>query len=502
LNSVVADALPTAFGGNFAFWSPDARALAADTTTGLQRLRLPDGTPELITTLKGPVLGGTWSETGALLFAQVTSAVELYTVPAGGGSAAKIELPGVGEGGYFWPEFLPGGNDFLVSFQPRGAPLPDVYLATLRDGKAENPVRLMTNPTAASFTPAAGGRLLFVRSDTLYSQSLNLTRRSLEGDPEVVVRGVASSPIFRAASFSVSRTGVVAWRPGREAISQLTTFDRQGKSLGTTGPAGLLLSVKLSPDERHVLVSSGTDVWMAEIDQPGRQILSQDAFPTTWAWSSKTSQFLVPRGLRLFERPLSAIEDKSAEHEIGRAEGLVRIEDVSSDGRSVLFTPGPNSTALFSLSLDTHMSSPVLQSGEYVFNARFSPDGKWIVFEAYPAGDLATRPGGIYVQPFPKGPRRQVSGTGQYPVWRRDGKEIVFHDFMRGGIASIAVQPIGADLKFGNSETLFTVRWPSESVSDVTPMAVSRDGSRIYLPQPMDQPDSNVIHVRTGWTSH
>jgi len=30
-------------------------------------------------------------------------------------------------------------------------------------------------------------------------------------------------------------------------------------------------------------------------------------------------------------------------------------------------------------------------------------------------------------------------------------------------------------------------------------LAVSRDGSRFYYPQAPDQPDSDVIHVRTGW---
>jgi hypothetical protein len=36
-------------------------------------------------------------------------------------------------------------------------------------------------------------------------------------------------------------------------------------------------------------------------------------------------------------------------------------------------------------------------------------------------------------------------------------------------------------------------------VLDVSPLAVSRDGSRFYFPQAAEQPDSDVIHVRTGW---
>ena len=32
-------------------------------------------------------------------------------------------------------------------------------------------------------------------------------------------------------------------------------------------------------------------------------------------------------------------------------------------------------------------------------------------------------------------------------------------------------------------------------------LAVSRDGSRFYFPQAVEQPDSDVIHVKMGWLS-
>jgi hypothetical protein len=32
----------------------------------------------------------------------------------------------------------------------------------------------------------------------------------------------------------------------------------------------------------------------------------------------------------------------------------------------------------------------------------------------------------------------------------------------------------------------------------MNPLAVSRDGSRIYFPQAIEQPEADVIHVRTG----
>jgi len=144
--------------------------------------------------------------------------------------------------------FLPGGEDFLFLYESpseeRG-----IYLATLRDGKGADPVLLMRNETAARYTPAGGGRLLFVRDDNLYAQRLDRTARKLEGEPELIQRDVASSPAFFEAHLSVSRAGVVAWRPGKAGLSQVTIFNRQGKQLGMAGSPSVVQTLRLAPDE-------------------------------------------------------------------------------------------------------------------------------------------------------------------------------------------------------------------------------------------------------------
>jgi hypothetical protein len=57
-------------------------------------------------------------------------------------------------------------------------------------------------------------------------------------------------------------------------------------------------------------------------------------------------------------------------------------------------------------------------------NAVFSPDGKWV---AYQAG----RPGenGVFVQPFPTTDAKYQVSTGSaahHPAWSRDGKQIIY----------------------------------------------------------------------------
>ena len=474
------------------FWAPDSRSVFFDGAGELWRLRLPGGAPERITTVQGPVPGGTLSGSGVLLFAALKTRYDLFIAPAGGGEAQQIALPGLPEGRYFSPEFLPGTNDFLVTFEPLGAAEGEIYLAMLRDEQPADPVLLMCNQTAPHYTPAGGGQLLFVRDDVLYSQSLNTSARRLEGDPEVVERDVASAPGFRRAHFSVSDAGVLAWRPGREGFVHLTTFDRAGREIGTSGPPSGILSVKLAPDERRLLVAGITEQWLAEPDQPGQLVVSRTQGSLTTLWSPDSTRFLVPERGRVLERPVSG----GPEREIANVPGLVRLEDVSPDGNVVLFTGGALATSVFAARLDGGGDPwPVLQTGERVFDTRFAPDGRWIVFEAYP--DNVVSGGGIYVQPFPgPGLRRQISPNGQFPVWRKDGAEIVFLD--EDQVWSIRVEEAGTDLCFSEQEPLFPVR-PPGGVEDITLLAITRDGSRIYLPQPVEQIDSDVIHIRTGW---
>src|SRR4029450_11517999 len=115
-------------------------------------------------------------------------------------------------------------EDFLVVAAGSRIEESGIYLATLRDGRAADPVLLMKTATAVRYTPAGGGRILFVRNDNLYAQTLNRTTRTLEGGPEFIQQRVASSPSFYAAHFSVSRTGVVAWRPGAARLSRANIF--------------------------------------------------------------------------------------------------------------------------------------------------------------------------------------------------------------------------------------------------------------------------------------
>lgn len=196
-------------------WSADSKAVIFPALENLIRIRVPDGAPEVISRIMVGERGAAVSDRGTIL---LVTGSRLAIAPPGG-QAQPVDVQALKVGEVKDPQFLPGSEDFLLLALPRRGD-GEVYLATLRDGKVVNSTFLMKSDTSVRYTRAGGGRILFVRDDNLYSQRLDRKGRRLEGEPVLFQRGVASLPGFgqNRAAFSVSRSGMVAWRPGESRI--------------------------------------------------------------------------------------------------------------------------------------------------------------------------------------------------------------------------------------------------------------------------------------------
>jgi serine/threonine-protein kinase len=484
---------------NPGFWANDSKTYVYCDADSVRKIRVPDGASELIAKgVVGPVLGGGVSAGGAIVFTAVKALPHLYVVPSSTSEVKPLEITGLPEGNSFWPEFLPDSEEILFLHQSssdeRG-----VYLAALRDGKGADPVLLMRNDTAAHYTSAGGGRILFVRDDNLYAQRLNRTSRKLDGDPELIQRAVSSSPAFFTAHFSVSRAGILAWRPGRAGLSQVAVLNRQGKEIAAAGAPSVIQTLRLAPDETRLLLAYFRRAWLLEPGKPGQQQLEQGSWNMLWSPDGTRFVELIPgdKGLHMVERPVTG----GPSRDLPTPPGIGRPLDISGDGKTLLFNRGAVDTALFSFRLDGSEKDArsLVQTGEAIAHAAFSPDGLSIVYTAYAFSRGAT--GGIYVQPFP-GPglrRTQIASGGNYPIWRKDGREIVYIDPYQGRdyIWSVSVTP-GADVHNGTPTPLFPIRMPASTFGDLNFLGVSRDGSRFYIPQAVEQPGSDVINIRTG----
>lgn len=479
---------------NQAVWK-DVQTISFGTTREeLVSVRLPDGPPEVTPYpgFQGFSRGRTWSDKGTALLSMYD---RLETIGKDG-KAAIVQDPTGKPGSYFSPRFIPGTEDFIVHHRPAQEAIGDVWLATLSDGAITNISVLMKNATSARFTPAGGGHLLYVKNDNLYAQSLDLSSRRLVGDPKLVAKSVASQPSssIALADFSVSENGVIAWRSGRAGTSQIAVFDRTGKQVGIAGPEGDVSTIVVSPkDASRVLAVgySGNDSFIAEVGQDEKVAVTPNVI---WYWWSKDGTLLYgQRDNLLVTRPV----DGGSETVVGRFawDGPAMPMDLSPDGKSLLLTCGNvGPLCVSTLSDDGVFGAPVQisASNDSHLDASFSPDGKSVVYSVTGSG--------IYVQPFPgPGRRVEVAAKGEDPLWRLDGKEILYAEGL-SAVMSVSVSGNSGALSFGTPQKLFEgLRRPLSSVTRSRSLGISADGSRIYWAQGVEQPGDGLINVMFGF---
>jgi len=293
---------------------------------------------------------------------------------------------------------------------------------------------------------------------------------------------VASFATVRTAYFSVSRNGTIAWRCGTAVVSQVVIFDRKGNRTGTAGTAAPIESIRLSPDgSRLVAYGEGTS-WIVDANGSGRVSLNHASFGD-YLWSPDSSRLLFAGTGKIWEMPASDPSQTRVLADIPG--GIPFLRGIPSDGRRILYN---NGSGLFFVALDGK-GAPERVTGASG-NAGLSPDGTWIVYASTPES-------GIYTQ-FLSGTSmpRQIANRGSGVVWRADGKEILYEE--RGKIWSVRVESSSAALRFGTPELLFTAAAPMGLNNGSHPLAVNRDGSRIYFLQSAEQPQSGVIQVRTA----
>jgi eukaryotic-like serine/threonine-protein kinase len=311
-------------------------------------------------------------------------------------------------------------------------------------------------------------------------------------------------PTVDKAVFSVSRGEVLATQTGKGAsLSQLTWFDRSGKSSGTVGTPGIYNNVRLSPDGRRVAADQtdangrNIDIWVHQPAQGATTRLTFDpsAHQTPiWSPDGKQILFSVNRKLGMQVYLKNADGSGSEEGVVDLGAVLINSWDWSRDGKNVLVRKG---NELWDLSWPERMPKPLFQARWTVRNAQFSPDGWWIAYASNETGSME-----IYVSPFPSasGKWQVSSGGGEEPRWRQDGKEL-FYVSAEGKMMAVAVTA-GASFKAGSPVALFqTHRRQPISSGNVFSYDVSGDGQRFLIATKMDEANAAPLAITLNWAS-
>ena len=416
------------------FWSPDSRFVGFR-ARGLMKIDLTGGLPQTIASSQGGETSA-WGA-GEVIVTKPTAQGRLYRVsPAGGAMAPVTALDeALGETGHSWPEFLPDGRHFL--FLARSTQSENdcvIYLGSL---DSPDRVRLFASGSQAVY--ASPGYLIYMQGNTLLAHSFDLRTLRVAGEPMAIAEAVERNPGSCRGSFSVSQTGVLAYRA--TADTELVWFDRGGRRLEKVGPPGQYRNPALSPDEQQVAVArtdpqiGTTDIWLLEPARGGASRLTFDSGPDdmpVWSPDGRRVAFKSRREGRWgFYRQTSGGGGPEELLLTGLNPGATPY-GWSPDEKFLVYSaadaalPAGRESLWLLPWVGDRKPVPFLRMPFSRSQSAVSPDGRWIAYVSQESGRAG--PADVYVSPFPTGDgKTQISvGGGMEPQWRRDGRELFF----------------------------------------------------------------------------
>jgi serine/threonine-protein kinase len=289
------------------------------------------------------------------------------------------------------------------------------------------------------FSPS--GHIVYARGGSLYAVPFDLGSLAVTGPSVKVVDGVLMSTNTGAAYYDVSSTGALAYASGVAEGGERTLVwvDRQGKAEPLPLPPRSYVFPRISPDQKTLAVEVEGAIHNLYTYDFARGVMTKMttdgmSHAPVWTPEGKTLCFRSWRAgtMTMWRMPADRSGPESRLSNVGRYQSVV---SVSPDGRSILFdqmNPGTG-TDVYVLPLDQpDKPRPVFNSKFGEASAKFSPDGKWVVYCSNESGKPE-----VYAQPWPgPGPKIQISSEGGLdPLWSRKGGEI----FYRNGDKMMAV---------------------------------------------------------------
>ena len=478
-------------------WSPDSRFIAFVAGGKLRKLDVAGGPPQTI--CDAPTgADGSWSPEGVILF-DGRGTDPIWSVPATGG-VAKPEVqvsPDKGVTGAGWPDFLPDGRHFLYLTSLQSTENQSLMVKSLG---ANDSRELLKTGSLVHYAPP--GFLLYVREQTLVAQPFDARSLQITGEPIPVGEGLGVNDLG-LASFSISDTGVLAYRAGLSEGRQLLWFDRSGKETPALDEPGSYRDAWLSPDGKRLAFDftkgpEGVDIWIRDM---ARGVASRFTFDAAneqdpvWSPDGRSLVYSAQRksvdlmrkdaaGTREAELLLESDEDKYA-------------SEWSHDGKYLLYASQGKDTLwdLWALPMSGEKKPfPVAKTRFAETFGSFSPDGRYVTY----ATDESGQPE-VYVQEFPEARNRwQVSTKGgSEPFWSGNGKEI----FYRAPDAHVMSVPVttAAGFEARVPQTLFQARFAT--IVTRAHYRPTPDGQRFLVLAPLRQETIPPTIVVLNWTA-
>jgi len=380
MDSLNGQPVPGTEGASYPFWSPNGKSIGFSANGKLMRVDVGGNQPQVLAAVGG-LRGSAWSEKGVIIYAPNNSSPLFRTPDTPGGTPVPVTKMEKRMSSHRSPSFLPNGNQFLF-FGIGTGDAQGIYLGSLDSTESKF---LTASDTAGAYLEP--GWLLYMRQGALVARRFDASAGVLTGDPVVIADPVGSEPTLGIGAFSVSRTGVVAYRSGSAIRRQLTWFDRAGKPAGVLGEpdASGQATPVLAPDGKRAAlfrtVQSNTDIYILDALRSSRFTFdaSLDRYPV---WSHDGRRIFFDSNRRGHRNIFWGLSDRSGNEELLWESDLDTVpNDVSTDGRFLIYLSlsSESGADLWVLPLDEKFKagkpSVFLKTMFEERQGQFSPDG-------------------------------------------------------------------------------------------------------------------------------
>jgi Tol biopolymer transport system component len=477
------------------FWSPDGREVIVLAGNRLIAIDVDRGGRRILTELDPgalPLRGGDWLGTTLLL--GTNNAIWVQDLGGAGRRHAVTKVEQPREQWHGWPMLLPDGQRFFYTVGLAGGTT-ETRIGSL-DGRP--PVRVALDGTSSRVRLDSRGYLVFAQNRVLIAQRVDLDNGALQGEPIRLSGEVFQNPPTGWAAVDVSRNGVLAWRAPGVDDAQFEWVDREGRTVGVINAPDAYTNFDVSPDGSRIVATRrrGESGGVLFLIDPARNLTTPISEQNAAApisdptWSPDGQMIAYRRSGTLVTRNVFGGEERVLKEWAGYPDSWSRDGKYLIVGRPV----GPD-YQLWAIAMDgSDEEIPLVQGVSLADEARFSPDGKWIVFHAAIAGAPQ-----VFAIRFPStGERWQISTDGGVqPRWRSDGRELYY--LGPDGQMMVVAMPDGDPTKARTPEPLFGLRLdPSPAFDQYAPLP---DGQRFIVRRPMRPggADTAPINVIVNW---
>jgi serine/threonine-protein kinase len=418
---------------------------------------------------KGGTAGFDWAG-GKIVQAVWQGDWGLWVVPEGGGEPTLV--PGTegssAQPGALYPHFVAGGRAIVFGGNG-GATVQKLSIVDLESGIVRDLGVEGRGPQVLD-----SGHLVFTRDNGLWTVDFDLETLSAIGEarPFLALEQTSRTNV----TFAASRNGTLVTIEARKLDLIEISFDGTRRRLDAQ--AGLLRHPRWSPDGSTIAYTRGgvglAKVWLHDVASGREQRLSRqanDVFPV-WTRDGRVVVF-APQGTERILGSVGAASSGEFTNEIHLL-SLDRPDEPTMIYRgeyaAIPTTVSPDGIVLF----ETRESREVDQAGVYridlaqpgsaepwleeednglpgliTANAAFSPDGRWVAFEAPEEGGSR-----VWVRSFP-GPGRALPvsiGEARQPVFAPDGSRLFFASDR--GIEAVDVATRNGEIEFGTSRVV------------------------------------------------